>query len=291
MLRKLFPSRFRRPLGRLRDAVISQVYAARALRRRKHRNEGRPHGLPGELVVSLTSYPARFDTLHLTLACLLDQTMKPDRTILWIAEGDMDKLPAKVRRLQDRGLEIRLCGDLRSYKKLIPALKAFPGAFIATADDDIYYPADWLETLVNGFEDGVIVCHRAHRIARFANGAIRPYEDWEVDVQDANARQPSTDILATSGAGALYPPGSLGPRVTDRLAFERLCADGDDLWFHWCARLNGTLQKKVGGKMNLVMWRGSQTSSLWEANARGGNDQMIAELEREFPETTKEAHR
>ncbi|MFD2814023.1 hypothetical protein ACFSYD_05000 [Paracoccus aerius] len=28
---------------------------------------GRPHGLPGPLVVSLTSYPARFGTLALTL--------------------------------------------------------------------------------------------------------------------------------------------------------------------------------------------------------------------------------
>jgi hypothetical protein len=40
-----------------------------------------------------------------------------------------------VRRLA--GLEIRTCRDLRSVKKLVPALEEFPRAFIATADDDL----------------------------------------------------------------------------------------------------------------------------------------------------------
>ena len=31
----------------------------------------RPHGLPGPLIISLTSYPARFSSLHLVLRALL----------------------------------------------------------------------------------------------------------------------------------------------------------------------------------------------------------------------------
>ena len=275
----------RRRAGVLRDAALGKLLSARAAWRLGRPKKGRAHGLPGELIVSLTSYPARFGTLHLTLGCLVDQSVKPDRVILWIAHEDMSALPAAVRNLEARGLEIRACEDLRSFKKLVPALDAFPEAFVATADDDLYYPRSWLETLVSGTEKGVIACHRAHRIKRTAGGRIAPYLEWEFDVQDAASRRRSSDILPTGAGGMLYPPHSLDPLVTDRSVFERLCPDGDDLWFYWCARMAGTLHRKVGGKMRLVMWPGTQSSSLWESNETGGNDRMIAALEEEFGST------
>jgi hypothetical protein len=219
--------------------------------------------------------------LHLTLACLLDQSVKPDRVILWIAHDDMSQLPAEVRLLEARGLEVRGCDDLRSFKKLVPALEALPDAFIATADDDVYYPADWLETLIGGVKDGAIACRRAHRIKRMSDGSVAPYLEWALDVQDAASRRPSTDLLPTGAGGILYPPHSLDRRVNNRELFQRLCPDGDDLWFYWCARLSGTLHKKVGGKMRVVTWPESQKSSLWAANEHE-NDRMMQRLEAEF---------
>lgn len=281
MLRKLLPRRIRRTLGKLRDSTLSRLLAARARRRLERPQAGRPHHLPGELIVSLTSYPARFGTLHLTLACLLDQSVKADKTILWIAREDMDELPAEVRRLEAHGLEIRACDDLRSYKKLIPALEAFPDAFIATADDDVYYSGDWLEMLLEVAEDDVITCHRAHRITRFPDGSLRPYLEWEFDVQDAASRQQSSDIFPTGAGGTLYPRHSLDQRVTDRLLFERLAPDGDDLWLYWCARMAGTQHKKVGGQIRLTPWRGSQASTLWSKN-EARNDRIIAALSAEL---------
>src|SRR5688500_5188057 len=65
---------------------------------------GRPHQLPGELIISLTSYPARFRTLHLSLRCLLTQSIKPDRIVLWIAREDLPLLPASVRKLAAHGI-------------------------------------------------------------------------------------------------------------------------------------------------------------------------------------------
>ena len=105
----------------------------------------KPHELGAPLIVTLTSYPPRFPTLGATLRSLLDQTVQADRTILWLAEQDLALLPDDVIVLKDFGLEIRTCADLRSYKKLIPALQAFPDAWFATADDDVYYRPDWLE--------------------------------------------------------------------------------------------------------------------------------------------------
>jgi hypothetical protein len=255
----------------------------KAKRRLKFPRQGCAHGLSGELIVSLTSYPARFGSLHLTLACLLDQSVKADRTILWIAHQDMGKLPSEVRNLKTRGLEIRACDDLRSFKKLIPTLEAFPDAFIATADDDVYYPRNWLETLVGGVRDGVITCYRAHRILRTADGKLAPYSMWANDVQDRRARQPSIDLLPTGAGGILYPPHSFDQRVTDGSLYERHCPDGDDLWFYWCARLADTQHMKVGPRLRLVTWKGSQLTSLWDSNETGGNDRATAALQSELP--------
>ena len=242
------------------------------------------HGLPNELIVSLTSFPARFGTLHLTLRCLLSQSMKPNRVILWIAHDDVELLPSAVTRLQGQGLEIRTCDDLRSYKKLVPALKAFPNAFIVTADDDLYYPSDWLRVLVDEVQHdrSVIIGRRTVRLVREDSGRLAPFNSWEGDVTDEPARHASADLMCETGAGALFPPKSLHPIATDQTQFTELAPDGDDLWFYWCARLAGTLTKKAGKSLIVVPWRGTQKASLWASNEPGGNDEKIEALTARF---------
>jgi protein O-GlcNAc transferase len=106
------------------------------------------HNLPSKLIVSLTSYPPRFGKLHLTLKCLVNQTVKPDVVVLWIAHQDMNMLPEAVLKYERQGLiSINACNDYKVYKKIIPTLKSFPEAFIVTPDVDLYYPKWWLDTL------------------------------------------------------------------------------------------------------------------------------------------------
>jgi len=280
--------------GWLRTIALPALAAARAVharylvRRFRRPPPDRPrsarHALPGELIVSLTSYPARFATLDLTLRSLLAQSVQPDRLILWIAHGDMPRLPHRVLALQDEGVSIRSCDDLRSYKKLIPALEAFPDAFVVTADDDVHYAADWLATLVGGVVAGepVVVARRTHRLKRRENGRIAPYAEWAWDVRDQAARRPSTDLVPTGAGGILYPPGAFGRAVLDCAALTRLCPDGDDIWFFWMARLNGTRHRQAGGRFWRINWPSSQRSSLWSGNEGGGNDRMIDAMEAEF---------
>ena len=92
---------------------------------------GKPHGLDRPLIVSLTSYPARYKILPLTLKCLLSQTVRPDEVVLWIAHEDRDLLTKEITSLQRFGLTIRFCSDLRSFKKIIPALRTYPDCYIA----------------------------------------------------------------------------------------------------------------------------------------------------------------
>ena len=281
-----FKSRLRALYARMPRWVRKSIREARSSGARRRALEAlrrppspaEPHGLLGELVVSLTSYPPRFASLHLTLQSLLRQSVKPDRIVVWIAHADLASVPESVNALRGEGLEIRGCEDLRSFKKLVPALQTFPEAYIVTADDDLYFPPDWLQVLLARRGDW-ITARRAHRVVADDSGKLRPYVHWPPATEASTAGRPRGDLLPTTGAGVLFPPGSLHPDATNRELFEALCPDGDDLWFYWCAQRAGTLVRLAGPPLRLVTWEGSQDQSLWDANRLGGNDRMIARLE------------
>ena len=142
---------------------------------------GERHSLPGPLVVSLTSHPPRFGTLGLTLRSLLSQDVRPDALVLWLANSERRLLPAAVTSLERFGLLIRQCDDLRSYKKIMPAVAAYPDAFIVTADDDIRYPRGWLRRFVEEYRrSDEILCQRGRRILIGDDGRLAPYWNWAI---------------------------------------------------------------------------------------------------------------
>ena len=133
-------------------------------------------------IVSLTSYGKRLTgTAPYAIATILNQTIRPDKVILWVAREDKGKLPSIMRKLTRKGLEIRFCEDLKSYKKLIPVLENFPDDYIITADDDVYYPQNWLEQLIIEHKKypKKIICHRAHGIKVDDNHEPLPYTKWD----------------------------------------------------------------------------------------------------------------
>ena len=203
-----------------------------------------PHALPGELIVSLTSYPPRFATLLPTLHCLLAQSVKPDRVILWVGADALEFLPQPVRDLQAKGLEIRACKDVGPYTKIIPALREFPKAFIVTADDDLFYYRYWLADLIVDWDGSArqIVCHRAHRIKFGDDGLPIPYHEWDFDIQGPAL---STTIFPTGVGGVLYPPGCFAQDVLDEEKFLSLSPKADDVWLFWMGRLAGAIYRKT----------------------------------------------
>ena len=245
----------------------------------------RPHGLDAPLVISLTSYPARFPQLFHTLRCLLNQTVTPDAVIFWCAHEDMAALPPEILGLKSHGLQIAPCDDLRSYKKLIPALIENPARYIATADDDLHYPADWLERMVDTIlaHPGRIAAHRAHRVAFSPEGTPRPYRYWKKNIAGAIE---GADIFATGCGGVLYPPGSLHEEVALSSKFLSLCPTADDVWFYWMARMKGSLVRHIGPKTRIVEWPGSQKTNLRSVNLGNalvnGNDTAVSALLAEY---------
>lgn len=255
--------------------------------------EGEP-----ELIVSLTSYPARMYDLHLCLYSLLTQSHKPDKLILWLAEEQFPEreldVPLKVRELCRHGLEIRWCPDYRSHKKVIPAMLAHPGAAIVSADDDLFYPSDWLEKLWGSYEatgrTGIHV-HRCHRI-KMKGGSIAPYREWDKCVQ-IGAGSPL--LFPTSGGGALYAPGSLHSDATDVQKAMQVCPEADDVWLWGMGVLQHAHVIVVEEPVSDITYtnplreaRLNADGTLYSTNTSGGNDTQIQALLAEYPQIAEE---
>ena len=196
------------------------------------------------IIVSLTSYPGRIKTVHRVIVSLLNQTMKPDKVVLWLGEDKFpareDELPKKLLALRKYGLTIAWCKDLRSYTKLIPSLKLYPEDIIVTVDDDNFYSRQLIERLYASYQldRKSIHCNKVRRIATNSEGHPLPYVNWTMNVPPGTK---SHSYLLLGYAGVLYPPHVLDADVICEQKFASLAPSADDLWF-WAMAVNaGTM--------------------------------------------------
>jgi len=237
---------------------------------------GSAQTLPGQLVVSLTSYPPRFPALDLTLRTLLSQDMRADAVVLWLAVGDAALLPPLVTNLVQYGLMIRECEDAKSFNKLVPTLAAYPDAFIITADDDTNYPPGWLGRFVSEYRSpDEILCQNARRIVLGVDDRPAPYEQWRF----IKRPESGPTVFPLGNSGILYPPRSLSPETSNRAAFMDLCPHADDVWFFWMGARQGSTHRLIARQGRPTAWLGSASEvCLWDKNKDGGNDRQIAAL-------------
>lgn len=249
-----------------------------------------------ELIVSLTTIPERIKHVHLCLDSLLTQSLKPDRLILWVDENNdparpslsRTEFPVSVSRLTERGLEIRWSDDIGPFQKIIPALRAFPDALIATADDDRFYPRHWLRKLYHAYcrEPHLIHCHRAHSMRFGPDNHLVPYCEWNLSWKGNReaVEKPSLRVFPTGVGGVLYAPGHLNPEVLNEQVFRELCPRSDDVWLKAMSLLNKTLCKKVPSRYGrFPSIRMPRERELAEYNiSQGGNDRQIAAVFRHY---------
>lgn len=202
--------------------------------------------------ISLTTYDKRIFDVYLTIESIMQQTLKANRIVLWLAEEDFNpnNIPETLKFQQKRGLTIKFCKDIRSYKKLIPSLKEYPNDVIITIDDDVIYNIDLLEKMIRSYQNDpqYIYFNRGHLITFNKNGSIAPYKYWK---WQTNETRPSHLYMPTGVGGVLYPPGSFNEEVFNEEIFMTLCRSGDDIWFKAMSYLNNKQAKRIKTKSNL----------------------------------------
>ncbi|MEM9471855.1 MAG: glycosyltransferase family A protein [Pseudomonadota bacterium] len=231
------------------------------------------------VVVALTSYPARYDTLHLCLQSLFRQSAQPERFILAVSRDEVDAspLPAHIACLDGQLLDIvHDDGNTRSYKKIAPALMRYPGTTIVTCDDDKIYPPNWLKHLLRAAErtPDAIVCHRARVARALSDDTWAPYRTWP----SCNYDTPSMATVPIGSGGVLYPPGALDAIATDRQLFLEIAPSSDDLWLKFAAWKRGTPAcqvRRTPSKFNSIPMKAGHMS---DTNVTGGNDAALHRL-------------
>lgn len=197
-----------------------------------------------QVVVSLTSFPAALPYVATAVKSLLNGSVLPDRIVLYLTASQFPgkKVPEELTRLIEENpiFEIRFYDkDIRSYTKLIPALKDFPEAIIVTVDDDQRYHRDLLKDLLrvhHRFSDAIV----AHRVRRISIGS--PYVKWRKYKWPnffLKRYYPRFGNLQTGVGGVLYPPHSLKEEMLEEELFMDLAPTTDDIWFWAAAVANG----------------------------------------------------
>lgn len=247
-------------------------------------------------IISLTSYPARIDTVHETIKTLLNQTVKAEKIVLYLGADKFPNrekdIPVSLKSLISSKFEIRwIEKDLRSFSKLIPALNDFSNEIIVTADDDILYPENWLELLLEGYlkYPNMISCHRAHRVGFGRRKKLLPYLKWMG--KNTTDTQSFLNFLTGVG-GVLYPPRVLYKDVFEIKKFQKLCPQADDIWFWSMAVLNNTKINVVKNNITALKYvPGTQETEtcLWKTNngPENLNDTQLKNVLNEYPEIMK----
>lgn len=240
-----------------------------------------------EIVVSITSFPARIEYVYLSLSQLFNQTLPPDKVELWLAESQFPthELPSNLLPLIKLGLEVKFCPeDIKGHKKYFYAMRSNPDALVITFDDDLIYHEKCIEELYNSYllHKDCVHCLRGANMALDNHGDIVPYSNWRVRFK---GDEPMLTIMPSTGAGTLYPPHLLSEEVFNIEKLKCICLTADDLWMKTMSLLNGVKVCRVEKNHRpLTTISGSQTVTLADENILNSkNDECILNLVNQYP--------
>lgn len=240
-----------------------------------------------KIIVSLTSFPARIDTVWMAIESIMRQGVKPSKIILYLTEEEFPdrrkKLPRRLLNYEKLGLEICFRPyNLMPHNKYFYALQEYSDHDVITVDDDLYYHPDTIGNLVRIHRQHPdCICANTIRVVGFdAKGNRMPYKDWR---EPTIPIEPSPGYVALGYSGVYYPAGIFkSGNVFDMEHIRELALRADDLWLcahEWIERIpiaNGTY-RAVG-----ITIIGSQKITLKQDNdtkrENNGNNRQWAEI-------------
>jgi glycosyltransferase involved in cell wall biosynthesis len=247
-----------------------------------------------KIIVSLTSYPARFPTLDITIRSLLNQTLRPDKILLFLhKDGEYDKAALNIKALEAFGLEIVPCGEnLGPHKKYFYAMQKYPDDIIITFDDDENYNKRIIECLFESYKrfPKAVSAAKARKIQFDKNGEPLPYKKWRRPLRkwlrtNKNKLAPQNSLFAVGVGGILYPPRCMDAKILfDAEKIKKTCLRADDMWLK-------AVQLKSGTKVTILPEHkkfrqkpvATQKTALHKGNiGNNDNDMYIRNIISEF---------
>lgn len=234
-----------------------------------------------KIIVSVTSFPARIETTGAVIEQMLYQTVRPDEIILWLSKDQFPEreaqLPKRILELRDKfGVKIGWCdGDMKAYKKFLPALKEYPEDLLIIIDDDLLYPIDLIEKLADAHEKfpNSIIASRVHKVGVDDEGKLLSYREWKKQIAE-DTFEIKEDWFFTGGAGTLFPPHVFREELFNEKVIQELCPFADDIWLNIHAAMNKVSIVNIAANNKLARIADTQEVCLQSVNLEQNDVQL-----------------
>lgn len=191
-----------------------------------------------KIIVSLTSYPKRMEMMPRVVASLNNQTIKPDRIVIYLSKEEFLDCKNMVdeKYYEENNVTISwVSNNYGPYKKFIYSFKEFKDDIVITVDDDVEYAETMIEDLLSGAEKfpDAVIARRARLITSTDDDRIETYENWStIREEEAGffANNPRFDLIAIGMGGVLYHPNRFSEEIFREDLFKEVCPNTDDLW-------------------------------------------------------------
>ena len=189
-----------------------------------------------DLVVSLTTFPARIDIVWMAIDSIFYQKVQPSRIYLYLSEEEFpngrNQLPKRLLYYEKLGLEICFRPyNLMPHTKYFYALQEHYDKCVITIDDDIYYHNDMIFHLLTIYNQcpGTVCANISRRIQITNKGEMLPYNNWcWKQPEESNSSHLN---LALGTSGVLYPPMDYAKSgMFEKRELCSLSLRADDLW-------------------------------------------------------------
>lgn len=187
-----------------------------------------------DIVISLTSFPARIGKVWMTIDSLMRQTICPYCINLYLSKQDFPdgekSLKMELLRYQKIGLNIIWVDEnLRPHKKYLYSFQSYPNKCVITTDDDLYYRKDMVERLWNlhSIYPNAVCANNAKLIPTMKDGKLPLYSTWYKIQKPAIG----LNIIGIGSGGILYPVTLFQNTPYNNVSLIKELALGtDDLW-------------------------------------------------------------
>ena len=214
---------FRRAIRKISSvACINYLKLKRFFSSTKNKNNNRER-----IVVSMTSWKKRIDNVPFVIESILHNTIKPDLIVLNLSEEEFPlkehEIPVAIRDFVTKGILeiIWTSGNFKAFKKFIPTMKKYPTDVIIAIDDDFIYPEDLIKTFID----------------KHKQSPDSPLSGNHFLVNGSNAH---------CGCASLVKADYYGKYIDELLDERVLELRMDDIFYEFCAALNGVRYQYVG---------------------------------------------
>jgi hypothetical protein len=186
-----------------------------------------------KIIASLTSYPSKIQEVKYAIFSLLNQSLKPDKVILWLSKDEFKNaiLPKELIDLTKSGLEIKYVDDnIMSHKKYYYAIKEYPNDLIALFDDDFYYQSSLINTLYTHYlyNPKEIIAYAANNVALNNNKIF--FKDHETKGEPPYRTGSGFNNNFLSGSGCIIQSSLFDSEVLNSKKFMKLSPYCDQSW-------------------------------------------------------------